>query len=217
MRAAFFDMDFTLLRIDSAILWMRFLRARGELSRLELARAVYWSALYKLALLDMDVLADRLVSKMRGTVEAELMLKAHEFYQTQVAHQVAPAALKAIETHRQRGDRIVLLTATTQFLAHNVSRALQLDHTLCTELEVQSGLLTGSISTRCFGRHKVHVAELFAAQHGIELAQSSFYSDSFNDLPMLLRVGEPIAINPDARLRRYARKRNWRIEHWAQL
>lgn len=215
MRAAFFDMDFTLLRIDSAILWMRFLRARGELSRLELARAVYWSALYKLALLDMDVLADRLVSKMRGTVEAELMLKALDFYQTQVAHQVAPAALKAIETHRQRGDRIVLLTATTQFLAHNVSRALQLDHTLCTELEVQSGLLTGSISTRCFGRHKVHVAELFAAQHGIDLAQSSFYSDSFNDLPMLLRVGEPIAINPDARLRRYARKRNWRIEHWA--
>jgi phosphoserine phosphatase len=58
------------------------------------------------------------------------------------------------------------------------------------------------------------VAERFAGEHGIDLAHSSFYSDSYNDLPMLHRVGVPVAVNPDGRLRRHARRAGWRIERW---
>ena len=75
-RAAFFDMDRTVLRIDTGMSWMRFLYRRGELSRLELARAVYWSLLYKLAILDLDALARRLVADMAGQLESELVAKS---------------------------------------------------------------------------------------------------------------------------------------------
>lgn len=213
-RAAFFDMDLTVLRVDSGINWMRFLRQRGELSRLEMTRAVWWSALYKMALLDMDQLADRMVAKLLGTPESDLIEKARLFYEQAIAHQVAPAARAAIEQHRAAGDRIVLLTASTQYLAETVGSALKMDHTLCSRLEVRDGQFTGGLAARCFGRHKVNVAEAFASQEGVDLSQSSFYSDSYNDMPMLARVGVPVAVNPDARLQRHARKLGWRIEHW---
>lgn len=213
-RAAFFDMDLTVLRVDSGINWMRYLRARGELSRFEMARAVYWSLLYKLALLDMDTLADRMVAKLGGTLESELVEKARQFYEEWIAHQVAPGALTAIAQHRAAGDRIVLLTASTQYLAETVGGSLNMDHTLCSRLDVRDGSFTGGLALRCFGHHKVHVAEAFAQAHGVDLSQSSFYSDSYNDMPMLARVGEPVAVNPDTRLLRHARKRGWRIEHW---
>ncbi len=213
-RAAFFDMDLTVLRVDSGINWMRYLRARGELSRFEMARAVYWSALYKMALLDMDTLADRMVAKLGGTLESDLVEKARQFYEGWIAHQVAPGARSAIERHRAAGDRIVLLTASTQYLAETVGSSLNMDHTLCSRLDVRDGSFTGGLALRCFGRHKVNVAEAFAQRHGIDLGQSSFYSDSYNDMPMLARVGEPVAVNPDTRLSRHARKSGWRIEHW---
>ena len=74
---------------------------------------------------------------------------------------------------------------------------------------------TGKPSALCFGQHKVTLAEKWAAQHGIDLARSYFYSDSFNDLPMLERVGNAIAINPDARLTRHARRRGWPTQRWS--
>jgi len=86
---------------------------------------------------------------------------------------------------------------------------------LASELEVEAGTFTGRARTLCFGRHKVRLAEQWAREHGIDLARSYFYSDSYNDLPMLERVGTAIAINPDARLRRLARQRRWQVREWA--
>jgi phosphoserine phosphatase len=70
------------------------------------------------------------------------------------------------------------------------------------------------IKPACYGNGKVHWAEQFAREHGVNLDQSWFYTDSYTDLPMLERVGVPRVINPDARLRRHARKRGWATESW---
>jgi phosphoserine phosphatase len=86
---------------------------------------------------------------------------------------------------------------------------------LSSELEVANGMFTGKPAALCFGRHKVTLAEAWAERNEVDLAASYFYSDSYNDLPMLERVGTAIAVNPDARLRRHARKRGWRVEQWA--
>ena len=85
---------------------------------------------------------------------------------------------------------------------------------LATELEVKDGAVTGKPRALCFGTHKVTLAEKWAAAHGIDLGRSYFYSDSFNDLPMLERVGTAIAVNPDARLERHARRRGWPTMRW---
>jgi len=212
--AAFFDMDGTVLLIESGMSWMKFLYRRGELTRFGMARAVYWSALYKLAILDMETLAGRLVADLAGQSEAELVAKAEVWHREDVVHQVAPRARAAFAEHRRRGDRIILLTGATQYAAEAVARGLGIEHTLCSRIEVDGGRFTGRLEQLCFGRHKVAIAERFAAEHDIDLDRSAFYSDSYNDLPMLSRVGTAVAVNPDARLRRHAQGRGWRIEQW---
>lgn len=214
MRAAFFDMDRTVLRIDTGMTWMRFLRGRGEVGRFGMLRALYWSALYKVAMLDLETLAGRLVADMRGDPEHEMIEKCRTWYELFVGHQVAPAARRAIERHRRAGDQIVLLTGSTQYAACVVADSLGIEHVLCSRLEVSEGRFTGKMAQLCFGKYKVELAEEFAHDSGVELERSSFYSDSYTDLPMLQRVGTAVAVNPDARLRRHATRAGWRIENW---
>lgn len=212
--AAFFDLDRTVLRIDSGMSWMRFQRMRGEISAAMMARAVWWSALYKLSMLDVETLANRMVADLAGDSEADMLEKCAVWYEAFVAHEVAPAAARAIEDHRARGEVPVLLTSSTQYVAEVVARALDMPHTLCSRLGVADGRFTGTMEVICFGRHKVTEAERWAAEHGIDLDGSAFYSDSYNDLPMLARVGRPVVVNPDARLRAHARRVGWPMHDW---
>ncbi len=218
MIAALFDMDNTLLRADTGMMWTRFLYARGELPAKMVAKAIYWSALYKLALLDMDEVVTKLVRDLEGNSEAEMIAKCDAWVANDVAALVAPAARVAIEHHRAAGHTIVLATGSTVYAARPVARGVGIaaEHVLATELEVDaSGSFTGKPRALCFGRHKVTLAEKWAAREGVDLGQSYFYSDSYNDLPMLERVGTAIAVNPDARLLRHARKKGWQTTRWA--
>jgi len=213
--AAFFDMDKTVLRVDTAMSWTQFLYARGEIGKRQLAKAIYWSSLYKLALLDMDTVFTRLVEDLRGGAEADMIAKSEVWFRAHVEPAIAPAARVAVEHHRQAGHVIVLATGSTQYAARPVAQGLGIPHVLSSELEVEAGRFTGRPAAMCFGAHKVTLAERWAAAHDIDLAQSYFYSDSYNDLPMLERVGTAIAVNPDARLRRHARQRGWPVRQWA--
>jgi HAD superfamily hydrolase (TIGR01490 family) len=215
MIAALFDMDNTLLTVDTAISWTKFLHRRGELPTSKLAKALYWSTLYKLAVLDMDRVFTKLCEDLTGDSEAEMIAKADVWYRQDIAPFVAPAARVAIAHHREQGHAIVLATGSTVYAANPVARGVGIEHVLATELEVERGTFTGKPRALCFGQHKVTLAEQWAAKHGIDLARSYFYSDSFNDLPMLERVGTAIAINPDARLLRHAKRRGWPTMRWS--
>jgi len=215
MIAALFDMDNTLLRVDTGMSWTKFLYRRGELPRSMLAKAMYWATLYKLAVLDMETVFTKLCMDLEGDLEAEMIAKCDIWYREHIAPHVAPAARVAVEHHRQAGHTIVLATGSTVYAARPVARGVGIDHVLSSELEVVGGAFTGKPRALCFGQHKVTLAEQWAASHGIDLAKSYFYSDSYNDLPMLARVGTAIAVNPDARLRRHAKKNGWAIQHWS--
>lgn len=212
--AALFDMDRTVLRIDSSMSWMRWQRRRGSLSAGFAARAMVWAAMYELALLDIDAVADRVVRDLRGDLEAEMLAEAAAWYEQEVAEEITSEARAAVAEHRARGDVVALLTGGAPHAARAVAGALDVEHVLCTELEVRDGRFTGFLAQRCFGRHKVTVAERWARDHGVDLGGATFYSDSYNDLPMLSRVGSPIAVNPDRRLRRHAERLGWPIHRW---
>jgi HAD superfamily hydrolase (TIGR01490 family) len=213
--AAFFDVDQTVLRVNSGTEWMRWLRRRGEISRLELARAGVWAALYKLAVLDMDGLARRLVADLAGQSVDDMLVKTAEWWEAELRGTVASHAREAVRRHRARGEHIVLLTGGTQFVAERVGQELGADDVLCSRLDHQAGRFTGRfVEPLCFGHGKITWAERWAAERGIDLARSSFYTDSYNDLPMLERVGHPVVVNPDPRLGRHARRRGWPVENW---
>ena len=117
--------------------------------------------------------------------------------------------------YRQKGEKTVLLTASTQYTPEALSAMLDIDHTLWSRLEVVDGKFTGRLESRCYGKHKVSTAEEFAQLHGVELDRSTFYSDSYLDLPMLNRVHTPVAVNPDWRLKRHAKRAGWQVEYWS--
>ena len=215
MRAAFFDMDNTLLTVDTGMSWTKFLHRRGELPTSMVAKVIYWSALYKLAVLDMEGVFTKLCKDLAGDSEAEMIAKCDIWYRDHVAPFVAPAARVAVEHHRQRGDVIVLATGSTVYAARPVAGGVGIEHVLASQLEVQGGAFTGRPSALCFGHHKVTLAEKWAADNGIDLGASTFYSDSFNDLPLLERVGTAVAVNPDSRLRRHAQRRGWAMQRWS--
>lgn len=213
--AAFFDMDNTLLSVDTAMSWTKFLYRRGELPPAMVAKAIYWSTLYKLAVLDMESVFTKLCLDLRGDLEAEMIAKCAIWYREHIAPAIAPAARVAVEHHRAQGDIVVLATGSTCYAARPVAAGVGIDHVLASELEVDhTGAFTGKPSALCFGHHKVTLAERWAAANDIDLAASTFYSDSYNDLPMLARVGRAVAVNPDARLRRHAQRQRWPIQIW---
>jgi HAD superfamily hydrolase (TIGR01490 family) len=194
--------------------WTRFMYSRGELTLPMFGRAIYWSSLYKLALLDMEAVFSKLVADLRGDSEADMIAACDVWFRESLGPEIAPAARVAVEHHRASGDVVVLATGSTQYAAAPVARALGIEHVLSSVLDVEGGVFTGKSRALCFGTHKVVLAEAWAREHGVNLDDSVFYSDSYNDLPMLARVGTAIAVNPDARLARTAKQRGWPIMQW---
>ena len=145
MRAAFFDMDHTVLTVNSGTLWVRYLHRRGEISRWQLLRAFGWILQYKAAVLDMETLSKRVVSEMAGASEAEMIAKCESWFEHEIAHTIAARARRVIDEHRARGERVVLLTSATQDIAEPLARRLAVDSVLCTSLEVEGGRFTGRV------------------------------------------------------------------------
>lgn len=214
-RAAFFDMDRTILSENSGTSWLRFRFRRGELSAAYMLRAAYWQVLYRAAVLDMESLAGRLVADIEGDLESDMLDKCETWLEEELASLVSPAAVAQIRAHKEAGDMVVMITGASQFAAYPIAEIVGIDEVLCSRLEVVDGIFTGKLQTLCFGKHKVGLAEGFAAQHDLDLDASIFYTDSYNDMPMLNRVGQGVAVNADLRLLRQAKKRGWRVENWA--
>jgi HAD superfamily hydrolase (TIGR01490 family) len=213
--AAFFDMDRTVVRTNTGPMYLSYAFRHGWLRKRHIAIGAWWTLLYKLTVLDTASAARRATASFAG-LDAQAL---EDFCRTWVAEDVLPqisaTARRTIETHRRRGDVLVMLTASTSFGAGPVSEHLEMDHLLSTRLEVEDGRLTGrAVEFLCLGAGKVVWAEKLAEEQGIDLEQSCFYTDSIEDMPMLERVGEPIVVNPDFRLARLARARRWRVERW---
>ncbi len=215
MRVAFFDMDRTILSENSGTSWLRFQYKRGELSAAYMARAAYWQVLYRLAVLDMETLADRLVADLKGDLESEMIAKCEIWLQTDLESKISPAAVAQIKAHKEAGDTVVMITGASQYASYPIAKLVGIDNVLCSRLEVVDGAFTGKLESMCFGKHKVTLAQAFADEHGLNIAEGIFYTDSFHDMPLLDQVKDGVVVNADVRLLRKAKQRGWRIENWA--
>jgi HAD superfamily hydrolase (TIGR01490 family) len=212
---AFFDMDRTLLRCSTGERWLSFLRRRGEVSLWRTVQALAWLGQYKLSILDMEGMTERLVAEMRGESEREMREKCRQFFADEVEGEVAPRGREAVDFHRSEGHELAILSSSTPYVTEPLAALLDIRHVLCTRLDVEDGRFAGThVKPACYGAGKVYWAERFAGSNDVDLAASWFYTDSYTDLPMLDRVGVPRVVNPDTRLRRHAQKVGWPVETW---
>jgi len=213
---AFFDLDKTLLAVNSATLWVRRELALGNLRRREGLQAAVWLGLYQLGFSRMDALVARAIATTAGTREDDLRERMRHFYRSELQSLYRPGALEALERHRAAGDRLVLLTSSSEYLSQCVSEELRLDGILCNRFEVDSrGVHTGrAIGTLCYGAGKLGYARGYAAGAKTDLRDCAFYTDSYSDVSVLRQVGRPVAVNPDLRLRRHASSQRWETVDW---
>jgi HAD superfamily hydrolase (TIGR01490 family) len=214
-RGALFDMDRTLIKKDSAGLYTRYRRDRGEASLKDAVQVGWWMVQYTLGVIDAPRVALRALEHFRGKEERWLVESCEQWFVDYVLPTVQVAGRAAVARHRAAGDVVAIVTGATSYVAKPLARELGIEHVVCTELEVENGRFTGRpIEPLCYGEGKLALARRSGERLGFTLAESTFYSDSITDLPLLEAVGVPVVVNPDARLHRAARRRGWKIERW---
>jgi HAD superfamily hydrolase (TIGR01490 family) len=215
-RLALFDLDHTLLPLDSDYEWGVFTTRIGWTDPEEFGRrndAFY--ADYQAGTLDVHDYV-RFATEAVRVRGAEAANQAHaQFMREVIAPAIHPAARALIQAHRDAGDEIVIVTATNEFITRPIAQALGVEQLLAVQLARDAaGWITGDIDGHPTMREgKVLRMQQWLAQRGLDwdAVESTFYSDSMNDVPLLEKVDHPVATNPDARLRALALERGWRI------
>ena len=216
MKLALFDLDNTLLPLDSDYAWGEFSQHIGWTDPVSFkARNDQFYADYQAGVLDIHDYV-RFATDAVRLKGAEQAAKAHRQFMSEIIlPAVKPAALELVKQHQAAGAQVIIVTATNEFVTRPIATALGVSELIAVEsMRDAQGWITGEISgTPSFKEGKVtRVAQWLSARH---LTWSdvhiSFYSDSINDLPLLEMAQTPVATNPDARLRQLATDRGWRI------
>ena len=210
--AAFFDMDKTLISENSGSVYMKSRYREGKIGAVQLARGAYAYLRYKLGRLDLLESTRGLMVPLAGREVMEVWAEGQSLCEESIFSLVYPGALERVRHHQARGDLVCIVSGSMGFIVDHVAAHLDIDHAIYTRVEERAGRLTGEVvEPLCFERGKLHWLREFIQEHEIDLARSWFYSDSITDLPLLEEVGHPIAVNPDPRLARLARRRGWPI------
>lgn len=215
-RLALFDMDRTLLSKETATLYVRYQREIGEATTGDLLRTLGWVTQYTFGVLDADKVARRVLATLKGMPEIEMAARCDDWFERSVERYLTDGGRLAVREHQRRGDVCAIVTGASVYASRPLARVLGIEHVVSSVFEVDArGLFTGrAVDPLCLGVGKLERARRFADSLGASLASATFYTDSVSDLPLLDRVGEPVAVNPDGRLRRISRSRGWRIEMW---
>ena len=216
LKIALFDLDHTLIPFDSDFEWNEFTIALGWRDGDEFRRAnEAYFAQYRAGTLDIHAYVRFATQAMReqGAIKA---IAAHaRFMGARVLKDIKPQALDLVRTHQAAGDVVVIVTATNAFVTRPIADAFGVAELIAIDLAVDAqGEYTGEIKgTPSFREGKVTRVESWLAARNLtwQDVETTFYSDSMNDLSLLEKVTHPVATNPDERLRKLANEREWRI------
>lgn len=207
---AFFDLDGTLISGYSASVVYRDRLRHFDISLSELLRTTGAALDTQLRGADVDRLMRIGVESLRGRMDDEMCEWGQRLFRQEIASMIYPEARGLLAAHRRAGHRVVMATSATPYQAQFVAEDLDIADVLCTRLEVQDGMLTGSLaSPPLWGRAKADAVRAHADECGAALSDCFAYSNGGEDVPMLETVGRPIALNPDRTLRAIARDRRW--------
>lgn len=213
MPLAIFDLDHTLLAGDSDYAWGQFLAERNIVDAVtyEQQNRRYYEQ-YSAGTLDIHEFLAFALTPLRQYDRAALDAWHREYFQEKIVPMIRPAARALVEHHRRQGHTLLVITATNSFVVKPIVAAFGIPHLLATEPEFRDGRFTGGIvGTPCFREGKVTRLQAWLAEHGLDLRESWFYSDSHNDLPLLREVTHPVAVNPDETLHSHAQQSGWPI------
>ncbi|HUG24840.1 HAD family hydrolase [Piscinibacter sp.] len=212
-----FDLDDTLLPLDSDHAWGDFVVRLGWVDETEFRRRNdEFFALYQAGRLDVHAYIDFATEPLRARSTDEASAAHARFMSEVITPALQPQARALVREHLDRGDMVALVTATNEFVTAPIAQAFGIEHLIAVRLERGAGgTITGRIAgTPSYREGKVTRVEQWLAEQGVDwgdFERTTVYSDSLNDLPLLERATHPVATNPSPALEAIARERGWRI------
>lgn len=220
MKLTLFDLDHTLIPLDSDYAWGEFTTALGWTDSVDFLRRneVYYRA-YQAGTLDIHDYVRFATDAVRRQGAAKAMAAHELFMRSIIQPAIHPQAQALVQKHRDAGDSLLIVTATNEFVTRPIADVFGVSELLAVQLERDTqpggtGWITGEIKgIPTFREGKVARMEQWLSQRQLDWSdlQTTFYSDSINDLPLLEKVNDPVATNPDDKLRAIATQRGWRI------
>ena len=216
MKLALFDLDNTLLNGDSDFEWSQFLIQIGVLDRelFEVKNLAFYEQ-YKAGTLDINEFLDFQLKPLSRHSRKTLDEWHQQFMQESVMPMITQPARDLVQQHLDAGDLCVIITATNSFVTAPIAREFGIEHLIATEPEHKDGEFTGRVAeVPCFREGKITRLNNWLGARNWTLdsfADSVFYSDSLNDLPLMCIVKRAVAANPDPTLRAHAELHGWQI------
>ncbi|RYX90199.1 MAG: HAD-IB family hydrolase [Comamonadaceae bacterium] len=219
-RLALFDLDNTLLTGDSEVLWVQYLLKQGLLDEGLAARNDDMDRRYHAGEATAQEFCAFYAATFAGRTAQQWAPILDAFASSVIFPRLPQAAHALVQHHRNAGDLLVLTTASSRFLSQPSARALGFENLIATELEsAGDGTFTGrTAGTLNMREGKIARLKSWLLERGdtpdamdVTLSNAIFYSDSINDLPLLMAVGEPVAVDPDSRLAAEAEARRWPV------
>ncbi|NOR71826.1 MAG: HAD-IB family hydrolase [Methylomarinum sp.] len=213
MSLAIFDLDNTLISDDSDYLWGQFLVDQGIVDKdlYEEANIKFYED-YKQGELDIVEFLDFSLAPLAKNDPEQLFKWREQFIEQIIKPIQLKSAIRLVNKHRFKGDTVMVITATNRFVTEPIAKLFGIDILLATTPEVVDGRYTGKFEgTPCFQEGKVTLLNEWLENSSETLENSSFYSDSHNDLSLLKLVDNPVAVDPDDQLRDYAEQQGWAI------
>lgn len=216
---AFFDVDNTLIKGASILLFARGLAKRRFFTAQQLLSFIWvqlkFRMLGKESADDISNGREQALALVKGRKESEVIEMAQEIWAATIAERIFPDTKELADMHIQAGQQVWLVTASPVQLAQIIATELGFTGALGTVAEVKDGRFTGRmVGHMLHGEEKKHAVIALANYEGLDLQRCTAYSDSVNDLPMLSTVGTAVAINPDSKLRKAALERGWEIRDY---
>jgi len=216
MSLAIFDLDNTLIGGDSDFLWGEFIGEEGIVdANAYRKKNEYFYQQYDLGTLDIYAWLEFCLEPLTRYSMTELQELHHRFMIQKIEPILLDKAQNCINRHKERGDTVLVITASTSFVTAPIVKKYGINHLLATEPEIKAGLYTGGVSgIPCFQSGKIDKLMPWLQKNEETLTGSTFYSDSHNDLPLLELVDNPVAVNADKILTQIAEKKGWKVLNW---
>ena len=213
MSLAIFDLDHTLLSIDSDHAWGEFLLEQGAVDPLAYREANdRFMADYQAGTLDMQAFLEVALRPLAENSPEQLAAWHQQFMASKIEPHILNKGEELVARHRTRGDTLLIITATNRFITGPIAERLGIDALIAVEPEMVDGRYTGRpTGIPSYREGKVERLGAWLAERDMTLDGSWFYSDSHNDLPLLEQVEHPVAVDPDPTLREIAEARGWKI------
>lgn len=213
-KAAFFDLDKTILATSSSLAFSKPLYEQGLIKRADVVKNAYRQFVFTIAGANHEQ-TERMREHLSALVTGWDVKELQSLIQDSLTESITPLVheeiLSILKRHQSDGYKVIIVSASGNEIVGPVSEILGADDFIATQLEIFNGKYTGAITLYAYGENKVQAITDYAEKHNIDLNASYAYSDSITDLPMLECVGHPVVVNPDSALNEVAAERSWPV------